>query len=123
MPQTTRRPPAANEWRDAANNAGPTWSKTTSTPLPPVAARASAATSSVDELMTTSAPIAAARRSVSSEREVAITVAPRWRATWIAVVLTPLPAPWISTVSPRCRSAVPTRPRHAVDSDVGKAAA
>ena len=76
------------------------WSNTMSTPRPSVTSRANAATSAVRLLQTKSHPIVSARSHFSSVPAVAITVAPRCFASWIAATPVPEPAAWIITVSP-----------------------
>ena len=114
------RPPGAIERSDSAIVAGPTCSKTTSTPSP--VASLTAALNPVDS-NTASAPSSCARLRLASDRLVARTRAPMWRAIWVAATATPAPAPITSTVSSGWSFARVTSIRHAVRKVSGNAAA
>ena len=96
-PHSTTRPPNTTERIDSPSVAGPTCSKTTSTP-PSVASRTGLLNSLGSN--TASAPISSARLRLASERLVAKTRAPRCLAILIAATATPALAPTTSTFSP-----------------------
>ena len=81
------------------------------------------ATSPVRLLKTWVAPSCSASSSFSGEPAVASTVAPASTASWIAATDTPLPAAWISTVSPALSPPTGNSACDAVRKQVGNVAA
>ena len=114
------RPPSASDRIDSLSVAGPTCSKTTSTPSP-VTSRTAAP--KPEESNVASAPSSIARARLASERLVANTRAPMCRAMAIAATATPAPAPTTSTVSSGRRRARVLSIRQAVRKVSGKAPA
>src|SRR5690606_8534384 len=90
-PATATTPPGRNERSECCQVASPTVSTTTSTG----GTRVPVSTASC-------APISRARSSFSGEREVTVTCSPAARASTVAAVATPPPAPCTSTRWPGC---------------------
>ena len=99
-PSSAILPPYVRTWRLASNPAPPTRSRTAATPAPPVADLTASTTSSRELSMPASMPSSAARSSFHGVREVPMTRAPAAFPIWTADVPTPLPTPWINSVSP-----------------------
>ena len=95
-PETTSVPPGRSARSECFHVASPTVSSTASTRS---GSRAPLSNASW-------APSSTARSPFAASRDVTHTRRPAWRASTVAALATPPPAPWISTVSPGCTPAL-----------------